>query len=325
MHRTFLAIDGLIGAELDAEGLHVRTREHRAYAWSPPETLREQFSRDAVGSFVAFDPTGRNLPDCLTVGRVEAVRFESADDGDAEGTPRPILSVRENRGGDLVAVTTIAAVLASGDPANVAERDACTDEDRRAQAVDVLLRRGDPMQEAPPIEAMTCRECGRKDEPHASGLCDSCETAEAYDRASFPVVPAPASLVRTFEIVHSFSGEVVGTFEATCPADALAAYSLADGFADPRETAATLTERVPPHGSTEGDYFYLRDDGFLGMTYTNYALHAEPAEAISSDPVDLSYLDEAAALGVDVERERHDPFFVRAMLAEIAALPEEHG
>ena len=31
---------------------------------------------------------------------------------------------------------------------------------------------------------MICSNCGREDEQHDSGLCDSCEMQESYDRAS---------------------------------------------------------------------------------------------------------------------------------------------
>lgn len=39
-----------------------------------------------------------------------------------------------------------------------------------------------------PLSALDvlCRNCGNEIEPHPSGLCDSCETQDAFDRASAP-------------------------------------------------------------------------------------------------------------------------------------------
>lgn len=79
-----------------------------------------------------------------------------------------------------------------------------------------------------------------------------------------------------YEIVHVYTRETLDTVEATCPVDALAAYSIAQGFADPRETAVEL-----PYWdgySREGDPFYLRDDGRLSMFFTNYEVLAQSAE-----------------------------------------------
>lgn len=86
-----------------------------------------------------------------------------------------------------------------------------------------------------------------------------------------------------YDIVHSFTNEFLDKIEATCPVDALAAYSMRQGFADPRETAVNLTERVPPTGATEGDFFYLRPGRVLGMVFTNFSVHAEPVR------IDLPY------------------------------------
>lgn len=45
------------------------------------------------------------------------------------------------------------------------------------------------------VEA-TCDACGKEIEPHASGLCDSCETAKAYDAASRPSGPEALDRIR---------------------------------------------------------------------------------------------------------------------------------
>lgn len=45
------------------------------------------------------------------------------------------------------------------------------------------------------IEAW-CDSCGKEIEPHASGLCDSCETAKAYDAASRPSGPEALDRIR---------------------------------------------------------------------------------------------------------------------------------
>ena len=70
-----------------------------------------------------------------------------------------------------------------------------------------------------------------------------------------------------YDIVHSFTDEFLDKIEATCPVDALATYSIREGFADPRETA-----RQEP----EMDFFYLRPGHVLGMVFTNFSVHAEP-------------------------------------------------
>ena len=70
---------------------------------------------DVIGSFVVFDPTGRDLPDCYEVGKVVAVKWNTDDDGDTTGRPRPVLHVMPNawRHTDEppMAVTRVAAVL----------------------------------------------------------------------------------------------------------------------------------------------------------------------------------------------------------------------
>lgn len=67
--------------------------------------------QEVIGSYVVFDPTGRDLPDCYEVGRVESVRWDDADDGNPDGTPRPILTVITNGTAEAFAVTTAAVVL----------------------------------------------------------------------------------------------------------------------------------------------------------------------------------------------------------------------
>jgi hypothetical protein len=79
--------------------------------------------------------------------------------------------------------------------------------------------------------------------------------------------------VKRYAIVHSYTEEILAEKEATCPADALASYSIDEGFADPRETAAELREPTDD-GGAEGDFFVLRRDGLLGMIFTNYEVHA---------------------------------------------------
>lgn len=67
--------------------------------------------QDVTGSLVVFDPTGRDLPDNYMVGRVENIRWDDADDGHPDGSPRPIMTVRENSSDEVVAVTKVAYVL----------------------------------------------------------------------------------------------------------------------------------------------------------------------------------------------------------------------
>ena len=67
--------------------------------------------QDVIGSWVVFDPTGRDLRSCLTVGRVEAVTWDDMDDGTDDGMPRPILTVVENGSEERYAVTRVEAVL----------------------------------------------------------------------------------------------------------------------------------------------------------------------------------------------------------------------
>lgn len=67
---------------------------------------------NVVGSYVVFDPTGRDLLDCMIVGQVKAVTWESDDDGNPDGSPRPILQVSPNgEQHDDVWITRVKAVL----------------------------------------------------------------------------------------------------------------------------------------------------------------------------------------------------------------------
>ena len=71
---------------------------------------------EVVGSYVVYDPTGRDLPDCMEVGRVVRVVWTRDDDGDSKGRPRPILYVLPNgaEGDDpshYVGVTVVQEVI----------------------------------------------------------------------------------------------------------------------------------------------------------------------------------------------------------------------
>jgi hypothetical protein len=53
--------------------------------------------QQVIGSYVVYDPTGRDIPECFEVGKVTAAYFDTAaDDGNPDGTPRVILNVRPN-------------------------------------------------------------------------------------------------------------------------------------------------------------------------------------------------------------------------------------
>ena len=66
---------------------------------------------DVVGSYVVYDPTGRDLPDSMEVGLVTAVQWTTDDAGDDWGHPRPILTVKPNGDGEEISVTVVFAVL----------------------------------------------------------------------------------------------------------------------------------------------------------------------------------------------------------------------
>lgn len=81
---------------------------------------------------------------------------------------------------------------------------------------------------------------------------------------------------REYEIVHSYTGEVICEVSASCATDALAMYSLAEGFADPREVAEFERDaQREANGSVWADPYVLRPDGLLGMVVTNYEVHAQ--------------------------------------------------
>lgn len=68
---------------------------------------------DVLNSYVVFDPTGRDLESCYVVGRVDRVFWDTEnDDGNADGTPRPLLSVVVNGTGERIAITRAAVVIA---------------------------------------------------------------------------------------------------------------------------------------------------------------------------------------------------------------------
>jgi hypothetical protein len=70
-------------------------------------------SQPVQGSYVVADPTGRNLLNCMEVGYVTAVEWDTDnDDGNPDGTPRPLLYVRFNGHGETIACTHVHAVLA---------------------------------------------------------------------------------------------------------------------------------------------------------------------------------------------------------------------
>lgn len=72
---------------------------------------------------------------------------------------------------------------------------------------------------------------------------------------------------RRWEITHVYTGEVLDEVWASCAVDALARYSMSEGFADPREVAVEEPEMAG---------FYLHD-GRLHMIITNYEVYAVEA------------------------------------------------
>lgn len=67
--------------------------------------------QEIIGSWVVFDPTGRDLHSCMEVGRVESVRWDDADDGNEDGSPRPLLTVVVNGSEERVCLTRVEQVL----------------------------------------------------------------------------------------------------------------------------------------------------------------------------------------------------------------------
>lgn len=79
------------------------------------------------------------------------------------------------------------------------------------------------------------------------------------------VVPNPTP--RRFYVKEfAFSPDVppLADFVADTPTDALALYSLAHGFSDPRQFIGT-----------EEDFYYTMPDGTVGMVFTNTEVYAE--------------------------------------------------
>ncbi len=70
--------------------------------------------QDVIGSWVVFDPTGRDLRSCLVVGRVESVTWDDLDDGTEDGMPRPLITVVENGTEERWTVTRVETVLRRG-------------------------------------------------------------------------------------------------------------------------------------------------------------------------------------------------------------------
>jgi len=112
----------------------------------------------------------------------------------------------------------------------------------------------------------------RYEDPENPGLPDGPLRHER--KAPCPVHDAEAAPpVLRYDIVHTYTGETLGTFEATCEVDALAGYSIAEGFADPRDAA-----REEP----DMDYFYWHaEENRVGMVITNYEVYARPRKGES--------------------------------------------
>lgn len=73
---------------------------------------RVQTERPVLGSWVTFDPTGRDMLECLEAGHVTEVYFSPHDDGDTIGRPRVLMGVAEQASstvGDM-AVTVVHSV-----------------------------------------------------------------------------------------------------------------------------------------------------------------------------------------------------------------------
>lgn len=68
----------------------------------------------------------------------------------------------------------------------------------------------------------------------------------------------------TQTFVLSEAGEPFAEYDATSATDALAQYSIDEGFADPRV-----------YIGTEEDFFYTLPDGTVGMVFTNTEITAK--------------------------------------------------
>lgn len=81
-----------------------------------------------------------------------------------------------------------------------------------------------------PGGSMKCRDCGLDAEVHASGLCDSCEMQESFDRAS-----APSSIGIPYAFVEiTDAGQV-----RTCPV-------CGEKCTDPLESFDRFGEMIAP-------------------------------------------------------------------------------
>jgi hypothetical protein len=76
---------------------------------------------NVIGSYVVFDPTGRDLYACMEVGVVENIIWDIGDDGNPDGTLRPVLLVRPNSDEEPYAVIRVHAVLGLDDSPNPTE------------------------------------------------------------------------------------------------------------------------------------------------------------------------------------------------------------
>jgi len=85
---------------------------------------------------------------------------------------------------------------------------------------------------------------------------------EVYDVDGFAVETPAAPLTHdSFGHGVMYAGQTV---TAPSAIDALAAYSMSHGFADPR-----------PYIGTDEDFYWTLEDGRVGMVFTNYELTTE--------------------------------------------------
>jgi hypothetical protein len=93
---------------------------------------------------------------------------------------------------------------------------------------------------------------------------DTCPVHDAEDAP--PVI--------RYEIVDAYNGIGMAEFDATCPVDALAGYSISEGFADPRDVARDDPEMSPIYRYTAEGRHPERAN-LLGMVVTNYEVYAQ--------------------------------------------------
>lgn len=68
-------------------------------------------AQDVIGSWIVFDPTGRDMAECMEAGQIVSCYFSADDDGDNHGHPRPLMGVRAfGQVAADIAVTTVHAV-----------------------------------------------------------------------------------------------------------------------------------------------------------------------------------------------------------------------